>query len=141
MNKDTLAMIQRLNSLGLSNDEAFTLRRIAMTFSRWDELKCGTCSPNNPNVTHSIERDEETGKPFFRVQYPTRDGYVDRQWPIADRGKGAQKRLNKIMSNHADLWSYHQGDPRGASLYIGRKSELNGGDLHALYTRGVAVYK
>lgn len=139
MNTQTLEMIQRLNSLGFDNQEAFALRRIAMVFDRWNELECGT---GDNRVSLSIERDEETGKPFFRRQWM---GYGN-QWqdvrtPYPDKEKGAQKRLAKIMANHPDLVAYEQGDPRGPSLYIVRKSDLNGSDIHANYTKGVAVYR
>ena len=135
MNTQTLEMIQRLNSLGFDNDEAFTLRRIAMTFHRWDEAECGD---GNDYASWAIERDEETNKPY-RCVYP-HNGEVKR-YAIADREAGAQRRLDKIMERHQDLVAYHQGDCRGASLYIVKRSDLNGSDIHSTYTRGVAVYK
>lgn len=40
-----------------------------------------------------------------------------------------------------DLSVYHQSDPRGASLYVYRESDLNGSLIQAVYpTIGVAVY-
>lgn len=135
MNTQTLEMIQRLNTLGFSNDEAFTLRRIAMTFHRWDEAECGD---GNDYASWAIERDDETGKPFRCVYPHTGKSY---RHAIPDREAGAQRRLDKIMAKHPEYVAYHQGDCRGASLYIVRKSELNGSDIHANYTKGVAVYR
>ncbi len=135
MTKNTLEMIQRLNTLGFDNDEAFTLRRIAMTFHRWDEAECGD---SNDHFSRCLERDEETGKPFWCVYWHNENKV--RKTPAPDREAGAQKRLDKIMSSHPDFVAYHQGDCRGASLYIVRKSDLNGLDIHSTYTRGTAVY-
>ena len=136
MTKATLFMLGRLSKLGFSVEEQLALRRIAMTFSRWDEAECG----NSDNYkSWAIVRDEENGKPYMEI-HPHTSNEVTR-YRIPDREAGAQKRLDMILSNHPELWSYHQSDPRGASLYIGRKSDLNGGDLHAIYTRGVAVFK
>jgi hypothetical protein len=132
-------MIQRLNTLGFDNEEAFALRRIALVFDRWNLLECGT---GDNRVTLSIERDEETGKPFLRRQYMGYNNeWQDIRSPYPDKEKGAQKRLAKIMAKHPELIAYEQGDPRGASLYIVRKSDLNGSDIHANYTKGVAVYR
>lgn len=44
--------------------------------------------------------------------------------PVADREAGALRRLANIMRAHPSLWFYHQGDPRGCALYVGRKSRL-----------------
>ncbi len=135
MTKDTLEMIQRLNTLGFNNDEAFTLRRIAMTFHSWDEGECGN---GNDYASWSIERDDETNIPYRCTYFHDRVEAVRTRIP--DREAGAQKRLDKIMSQHPDFVAYHQGDCRGASLYIVRKSDLNGSDIHSTYIRGTAVY-
>lgn len=136
MNKHTLELIQRLNTLGFSNDEAFALRRIAMIFSAWDEAECGSSS-NWASV--AIERDEETGKPF-RVWMPHNlPPSKATRTAIPDREAGAQRRLDKIMAKHPKFVAYHQGDCRGCSLYIVRKSDVNGCDINSVYTRGIAV--
>lgn len=135
MNTNTYHMLRNLENLGFTFDEAQQLRRISMTFHAWDEAECGN---GNDYCSWAIERDEETGKPFKCV-YP-HTGEV-RRYAIADREAGAQRRLDKIMAQHPDFVAYHQGDCRGASLYIVRKSDLNGSDIHANYTKGVAVYK
>src|SRR5262245_56481698 len=41
MTKDTLNMLQRLVTAGISLDDAHSLRRISMTLHRWHELECG----------------------------------------------------------------------------------------------------
>jgi len=122
-----------LSKLGFSYSEATALRRIELTLHRWAEQCCG----NSDNYkSWSIERDEETNKPFLCV-YP-HQGKSYRK-PIADRESGAFKRLSKIMESHPELWSYHQGDCRGCMLYVGRKADVNGYDLDSVYTRGFAV--
>lgn len=129
---------RRMEQLGFSYDEATSLRRIEMTLSRWGELECGD---GNNHGSWAIERDEETEKPFMVRHHYGHGQFKDSMTksPIADREKGALKRLEKIMAAHPDLWAYHQSDPRGCMLYIGRKDEMNGSDISANYTRGVAV--
>lgn len=126
--------IGRMINLGITYNDARALRRIAMTLARWHELECGT---GNGQTTYSVERDDEDGPPFMRVQYPTANGYVDQRWRTPDRERGALKRLAKIMANYPTLDAYVQGDPRGASLYVGSKEDMT----DQTYNRGVAVVK
>lgn len=112
MNHRIHEMISRVESLGVSTDDAFALRRISMTLCRWFELECG-------DDTGCIERDEKTSKPFLMRHYPI-TGKI-RAYAIADRERGALKRLAIIMARYPELAAYVQGDPRGASLYIYRK--------------------
>lgn len=61
---------------------------------------------------------------------------------IPDREKGALDRLKRIMEKHPDLWAYHQSDPRGCQLYIGKRTELSPLQLEQLdsyYTKGFSV--
>lgn len=46
------------------------------------------------------------------------------KYPIADREKGAIKRLDAMMQGKSHLWYYIQSDPRGCALYIGRNEDL-----------------
>jgi hypothetical protein len=135
MQTQTIEMLNRVQNLGFTLDEALKLRRIAMTFHRWDEAECGD---GNDYASWAIERDEESGKPY-RCIYPHKGEM--RRYKIADREKGAQKRLDAIMARHPELVAYHQGDCRGASLYILKRSDLNGTDINSTYTRGVAIYQ
>lgn len=112
MNRKVHEMLNRIESLGVSTDDAFALRRISMTLSRWSELECGTDNG-------CIERNETTGKPFM-VWYSNYDG-KRHQSRIADRERGALVRLNTIMARYPELAAYVQGDPRGAALYIYRR--------------------
>lgn len=102
--------ITTLTREGISYDDAFKLRRIAMTLHRWHELECGIDNG-------SVERDEITGKTY---RY---NAMTCKRYPTADRETGAIKRLAKIMDRYPDLRSYIQGDPRGASLYILRPDD------------------
>jgi hypothetical protein len=76
---------------------------------------------------------------------------------LADRERGALKRLADIMSRYPALGHYVQGDPRGAPLYILRPEDMpeklyrqlpDGSmirdvqpDLSSCYNRGIAVCK
>ncbi len=129
MNKQTFEMINRLTSLGISTDDAWALRKIAMTLHRWHELECGT-------ENGCISRVDETGKPYWQYSHG-RVGY----W-IPDRETGARKRLAKIMARYPALESYVQGDPRGAALFVLRESDIpENTPLDSCYSRGIAVYQ
>lgn len=113
--KSKFELFSRLQSLGFTYDESVALRRIEMTLSRWSEAECNG----------EIERNETTGKPE-RVSRAWINGATRERhaWPCADREAGALRRAEVILSNHRGLWFYHQGDPRGCSLYVGRKADL-----------------
>lgn len=134
--KERMLVLERLGKLGIDYDEAQALRRISMTLRRWSELECG-------DGHGIIERDEETGKPYY---YRCNHSYVDPNDPrarycIADREKGALKRLQTIMSKHPDLLAYHQTDPRGCAIYVLRKDDVPvGSSIDSMYNRGIAVY-
>lgn len=122
-------MINRLVNAGISEDDAWALRRIAMTLHRWGELECGT-------DRGCIERDERTGKPLWRYSDGRSGGYV------RDMERGALNRLEDIMKRYPTLLYYPQTDPRGASLYVIRPGDVpDGGDINAYYDRGIAVFK
>lgn len=146
MNKQERARLtaqeNTLCNLGFLPHEADTLRRISMTLRRWHELECG--------VDHGvIERNDETGRPYFLST-------SGRRWAVADRERGALKRLGRIVGNrNTRVWAassapavrevavrpYIQTDPRGAALYILRPGDVpDGADPSAYYTRGICVY-
>ena len=132
-----------LMSLGFDRHEAEKLRLISRALRRWHELECGIDSG-------AIERDDVTGKPIWR------SAYTSRSWPVADRERGALKRLGKIIADrntremvrtgaHSvqvhQVVPYVQTDPRGAALYILRPSDMiEGSDPASYYTRGICVY-
>ena len=133
--KERMLVLERLGELGIGYDEAQALRRISMTLQRWGELECGD---GNDYCSWSIERDEVTDKPYM-VTYPHNG--KSRRSPVADREKGALKRLQAIMSKYPDLLAYHQTDPRGCAVYLVRKSDVpEGTDIDSVYSRGIAVY-
>lgn len=126
--KQRTEVLYRLYEMGFSASEADQLRRISMTLTRWFEAECNG----------EIQRDEATGIPYRYVN----PGMSDRRYRIPDGETGADKRLNRIMEEHRELWAYRQGDPRGASLYIGRKDRIpEGSRVENCYSSfGVAVY-
>ena len=134
MNKDTWHMIERLKAAGISESDAFALRRISMTLHRWHELECGD------EYGRAIERDEKTGKPYMTYEGPK--GYGRSRYAVPDRETGALKRLKVLAAKYPDFVPYVQGDPRGASLYMVPKKYLeNGQDIDSYYSNGIAVYK
>ena len=135
MKREQYELIARLEKTGFTCGEANQLRRISGTLHRWFELECGD---GNDYSSWCLERDEETDKPYM-VTYP-HSGKSHRR-AIPDREAGARKRLTKIMDSHPDFVSYVQADPRGASLYIIRKSDIREGeDINAIYNRGTCIH-
>jgi hypothetical protein len=132
-----------LRSLGFTSEEAEQLRRISMTLHRWHERECG-------DGNGCIERDETTGKAYWL------NSHTMKRSAVADREKGALKRLAAILKAHSErgrdtgphtitrnpkLEAYIQTDPRGAALYIIRPGDVPAGeDVSAYYNRGVCVY-
>jgi len=131
-----------LMGLGFTAFEAEKLRKISMTLQRWHELECGIDGG-------CVERDE-AGKPFWRSEY---SGKLS---PIADREKGAKKRLGHILGlRNTREWvrlntysvkqfainAYIQSDPRGSALYLIRPDDIpEGKNVDSYYSRGVCVY-
>lgn len=143
MNKDTFACIERLKAAGISNDDAWTLRRISLTLHRWHELECGD---SNEYGSWAIERDgdEPNSKPYMVRRHYRHGAGKDTvsRTPIPDRETGARKRLAGIMERYTQLIAYVQGDPRGAALYILRKGDVpEGAEVDSYYSRGIAVYR
>ena len=125
-----------LTALGFTPEEAESLRRISMTLHRWHERECGT-------DWGCIERDEATGKPYWR------NSRTVGRTSIPDREAGAKKRLAAILKarngrlqySPNDVSAFIQTDPRGAALYIIRPGDVpEGGDVSAHYSRGICVY-
>lgn len=140
-----------LVSLGFTTGESDALRRISLTLHRWAEHECNGV----------IERDEtRQNRPFWSNPNTGRH-YVA---PVADRQRGAIKRLKTIISSRnqrvitrmnepttlqgcldqvldVSLAYYVQGDPRGAMLYLLRPGDVpEGADVDSYYSRGVAIY-
>ena len=120
-------MENKLSNVGFSFGEICQLRRISMQLHSWYEKECG-------NDSGYIERDETTDKPYFV-------SHSGKRWSIADRERGAEKRLRAIMANHPTLDFYLQTDPRGVSLHILLPGDVpEGKSKPSFYTNGIAVF-
>ena len=123
-------LMERLAPFGVTREDCRALRRIERTLHRWAEMECGIDGG-------CIERDERTGAPYW---YNARARFVQANDPraytrIPDRERGALKRLAALVAQYPGLAAYHQTDPRGCALYVGKRDDMNAQD----YTRGVAV--
>lgn len=117
-------------AVGLLDKEIDTLLRCERTLTRWACRECGDGSD------WAIERDEETGIPY-NVYHGRHPGRTRRRIP--DREKTALKRSTKIAEAHG-LKVYHQGDPRGCSLYLLRPGDIpEGRSVSQCYNRGIAI--
>lgn len=122
-----------MSALGLQSHEIETLLKAQRTLRNWGEQECGN---SNNYASWSIERDEETGKPYM-VTYP-HTGKTYRR-AIADRERGALARVSKIIAAHHGLGFYHQGDPRGCALHVGKLADIpEGKSVDAFYNRWIA---
>lgn len=150
--EDRAFVVRALMSVGFTEAEAASLRRIAAALHRWDELECG-------NDRGGIDRGDG-GVPMW---YDSRTGS---RTPIRDGEALALARLARVVKARNDrvcgspsagprdpmivvpgsapvghVAAYHQSDPRGCSLYILRPGDVPAGaDANAHYNRGIAVY-
>lgn len=141
-------LLKLVNDWGFTASEVHRLIRIEGTLSRWSEAECNG----------EIQRDE-TGKPFRHFPHlPDSTGYI-----IPDREGNALKRLAAIVTarnerlnrggmlaqclkleqegmtykqavDALEVFAYHQGDPRGCSLYLVLKSALKT-DVNQIVTK------
>lgn len=123
--------IRRLEALGFTQAEAETLRRISMTLQRWAERECNG----------EVEVDDD-GKAFTVSQGSHWTGWKVSRHSTPNRERGALNRLSGLMAEHPGWAYYHQGDPRGASLYLYQPDSLQPGqDIDSCYSSiGVCVY-
>jgi hypothetical protein len=128
MTKKQAQQFDRLiNRLNIGYEDLNALLKAERTLHRWSELECGD---GNDYMSWSIERDEETDKPF-RCVYPHKG--ESRRYPIPDREKATLKRVAAICER-LGLHYYYQTDPRGCALYVSREPIVDNN-----YTNGVAV--
>ena len=127
-----------MGRVGFSAAETETLLKAERALHRWAEMECGT---GDDRHTVSVERDEQTGKPFRRVQFYSYAGkWVDRREPCRDMEAAALRRVAAIAEAHPGMSFYHQGDPRGCALYLIRPGDvIEGADVGSYYSRGIAI--
>jgi hypothetical protein len=151
--------IDALRAAGFSYEDACALRGISMTLHRWHELECGDGNSYGswaivrghkrrvkvegaPVWNTTFEHDDD-GAPFLEHHHYTRGKGKDSvsYTSLADRERGALKRMAAIMARYPGFVSYVQTDPRGCALYILRPGDVPDGadQLGSYYTRGIAV--
>lgn len=124
--RDRLYFYTSMGGLGFSQDETEILRRAQIVLRTWASRECG-------DDHGAIERDEKTGKPYYV------NANSGRRHPTPDREKGALRRVEAVMAKHPGLVAYHQTDPRGCSLYVLRRDQVEGHDISSIYNRGFGV--
>ena len=123
-----------------------------MTLHRWAEHEC------NGNIQR--EGDQGDGAPRWFSDYAIERDASPKGFRIPDRERGALKRLaaiilsrnlrrresyaiaaaNGVPATPSDVTFYHQGDPRGAALYILSPGDVpEGKDAGSYYSRGICV--
>lgn len=117
----------QMHNLGFTPSETSTLLKAERVLHRWAEEECNG----------TIQRDDN-GKPFRRVTWQECPGRVPSQG-IPDREAAAYRRIETLMERHPGLWWYHQTDPRGCALYVGRVMDLGDRELSSSYHKGFAV--
>lgn len=129
MSTERRKSIARAVRCGLTEEDASTVRRIALTLRRWFELECGD---SDKYKSWGIERNESTGIPMMGIHPHTGQSTYYR---VPDRENGARKRLGKIMSRYPNLTAYVQTDPRGGTIYLCKPEDAT----DSTYTRGVFI--
>ena len=120
-------IVIELTKHGMNLRDVDTLIRAERTLSR-----IGTDYCNG-----TLQRDESDGKVYRHYG----NGTFGPFWPVkvADREAGALKRIDKICKA-ASVTYYHQGDPRGCSLYIIRPGDIRDGQkIDCCYSNGVSI--
>ena len=111
----------RTTGILLSFKDAETLRKAERTLHRWAERECGwsTAGPNGASM--ALVRDEDgDDKPYLEI-HPNVG--LKTQWVrVSDRETGALRRVAEVCERNG-LDYYHQGDPRGCSLYISQAGD------------------
>ena len=139
MNKKqkTTAFFDRMTNLGFSREETKSLLKAERALTHWAGLECGI---SDCNRSISVFRDEETGKPFYRIEYRVGNEWKTRTQPKRDTEKAALQTVARILESKPGFSAYHQTDPRGVSLYLIRPGDIKAGeDVARLYNRGLAM--
>jgi hypothetical protein len=133
----TAAFFDRMTNLGFSHAETDALVKAERALSRFAELECGI---SDCNRSISVFRDEETGRPFYRIEYRVGNEWKTSTQPKRDTEKAALQTVARILESKPGFSAYHQTDPRGVSLYIIRPGDIEAGeDVRRLYNRGLAM--
>ena len=102
-----LQLDARRAGINLTTDDARTLRRAELTLNAWATEECNG----------TIQRDCDGDNRPYRYGFPYFLEPVYPGDPIPDRERGALERVKAVCRKYGADY-YHQGDPRGASLYI-----------------------
>ena len=86
-----------------------------MQLHRWCELECGD---GDNYCSWAIERDETTDVPYMVKYYHNTN--KPSKTRVADREKGALKRIEKILKcdDKFKYYYFYQSDPRGCALFV-----------------------
>ena len=118
--RDLMARHYKHTGARIDFDDAETLRRAERTLHRWDEKRCGWSTPGPNGASIALVRDEDdegydNGKPYLEIHPNV--GLKTSWIRVPDRQSGALRRVAEVCKRNG-LEFYHQGDPRGCSLYI-----------------------
>jgi hypothetical protein len=107
-----LQLDARRAGINLTTDDARTLRRAELTLNAWATDECNG----------TIQRDCDGDSRPYRYTQSDYSKYtlglrLPVICPIPDRERGALERVKAVCAKYGAGY-YHQGDPRGASLYI-----------------------
>ena len=104
-----IARRARARGIVLETEDAATLRKAEKALQRWAERECGDGS------AYCVCRDEKTGVPYEHEV----DNW-DRKHKIQDRERNALRRCREVCER-LGIHFFHQTDPRGSMVYIGRE--------------------
>lgn len=110
---DYAEYLRAMGALGVSREEADTVRRAALTMQRWHDAECGQSGDHDSWRTMWNDND---GKPYVEHVEFTGDGRASYTYiRIADRYTPARARVEAVAKRHG-LTVHIQSDPRGAPV-------------------------
>jgi len=117
-NMELLARQYKVTGVFLSLADAQILRKAELTLHAWAEKRCGWSTSGPYGASFVLVRDEDgDNKPYIEI-HP--NSSLKTRWqPIPDLEAGALRRIAEVCKRNG-LEFYHQGDPRGCSLYIAK---------------------
>lgn len=126
MDKGLYYQTKNLEEVGFSFEEIMELRRLSRCFRRFFE-----------RLRNDVYYSEDDGK-YYRM---CANSKIVTRYP--DLKRRYLKKLRAVFANHPNLTYYIQQDPRGSSLYVIKKTDLEYrlDEMDQIYsTLGIPIY-
>lgn len=120
--------VQEFAALGVAAADFRKLCRLERLLHKWGEDVC--------NGVVSVGEGGEAYRHFGATNYSASGDF-----PINNDETFVLLKVKALLQKYPALWFYHQGDPRGCALYVGKREGCDVPSLESHYsTSGHAVY-